>query len=850
MAQTTPEQQRTNRSIVTIEDGTRMRGPGFWWCVVLGVGLMLLGLGLGAGGVWLLILGGSWYYLAAGIGLLISGGLIAQRNSLGAWIYVLTWLVTVVWAYFEIGFDGWGMLPRDLSPTILLLIVLATLPALRRRRFYWIGSRSSAAAIILVALAVGFQYTPDDVALAQDNAAATADKDNTPVTPTSDENTQNKIGQTAQAGTTTIAATGVAIATAPTQDLKVGADWPVYGGTDLGKRYSPLNQITPQNVAQLQKVWTYHTGDMPSGPTKDKYSPENTPIKIGDRLFMCSPMNIAIAVDAKTGTEIWRHDPEVSPDAIPYGATCRGVAYYHVPNATEGQPCAQRIIETTLDARMIALDAGTGQACADFGQNGQVDLNDGIGKKVPGWYAVDAPPIIVRGVVVVGAQVKDVEATEGPSGVIRGYDAVTGKLAWAWDMMHPDRQGPPPAGETYARGTPNMWTEPAADPELGYVYLPMGNTSVDYWGGNRAPEEIKYSSAIVAVDVTTGRPVWHFQTVHYDVWDYDLGSQPSLIDFPGKNGPVPAMILPSKTGQIYLLNRKTGEPLAPVTEKPVPTGGVEPENLSKTQPYSDYAHLDQPDLTEADMWGATPIDQLICRIQFRRAAYQGEYTPPTADRPFIEYPSYNGGSDWGSMAVDEQRGIAVANYNDVAMYDQLIPRAEADKMGLKPITERNPGEDGKADYGAQTGAPYAIHTNAGWRLPTGLPCTQPPFGRIRAFDIKSGKTLWDKPFGTAVNNGPFGIPSHLPLTIGTPNNGGPIITGSGLIFIAATTDDMLRAYDLKSGKILWQTKLPGGGQANPLTYEVDGRQFIVIAPGGHHFMHTKISDAVVAYALP
>lgn len=850
-------QIQSNQSLID-KGSERRRGPsvrrgaGYWWAAILGAILVIFGLIIGGGGAWLLTLGGTWYYLVAGIGLIVSGGLIMRHDRWGVWIYVATWLMTVIWAYSEVGFDGWALVPRDLGPTILLVAVLLTLPVLAARgprRAHSGAAWSSAAAIALVAGSFAYHYGGPHGAAAQEAATGETVPNNAVAVP--QNATPKAAAPSAEAAQgVVIPATGVSVSSAPTQNLRVGADWPAYGGTDLAKRYSPLDEITTQNVAKLQKVWTFHTGDMPNEKTQGKYSPEDTPIKVGHTLYMCSPMNIMIAVDAANGKKIWSYNPKVPDDAIPYGATCRGVAYYKTPKAAPDAPCTERIIESTLDARLLAVDAKTGRLCTDFGKNGKVDLNEGIGKSAPGWYAVDVPPVIVRGIVVVGAQVKDVEATQGPSGVIRGYDAVTGKLAWAWDMEHPDNQGAPPPGQTYGRGTPNMWTEPAADPELGYVYLPLGNTSVDYWGGDRTPQEKKYSSALVAVDVTTGKPVWQFQTVHFDVWDYDLGSQPSLIDFPTDRGSVPALILPSKTGQIFVLDRKTGKPLVPVEERKVPGGGVEPQNMSKTQPYSTYAHLDDPPLKASDTWGMTPIDQLVCRIQFHRAAYAGEYTPPTADRPFIEYPSYNGGSDWGSMAVDEHNGIVVANYNNLAMYDQLIPREKANELGLKPITERKPGQEGKPDYGAQAGAPYAIYTNAGWRLPTGLPCTKPPFGRIRAFDLKTGKTLWDHPFGSATNNGPFGIASHLPITIGTPNNGGPIVTAGGLIFVAATTDDELRAISLKTGKVLWKAHLPGGGQATPMTYKVDGRQYIVIAPGGHHFMHTKVSDAVVAYALP
>jgi quinoprotein glucose dehydrogenase len=252
------------------------------------------------------------------------------------------------------------------------------------------------------------------------------------------------------------------------------------------------------------------------------------------------------------------------------------------------------------------------------------------------------------------------------------------------------------------------------------------------------------------------------------------------------------------------------------------------------------------------MWGMSPVDQMICRIQFRRASYAGFYTPPTSRQHSIEYPGYNGGSDWGGIAVDPARGIIVANYNDMPNYNRLVPRAEADKLGWAPRSQTR-GEIGGAEGAGdpQAGTPYAISVNAGWRLPgTGLLCKEPPYGGIRAIELSTGRTIWDRPFGTARNNGPFGIPSRLPVSIGTPNNGGAVITAGGLIFIAAATDDLIRAIDLQTGKTLWSDVLPAGGQATPMTYEVAGRQYLVIMAGGHHFMETKIGDALVAYALP
>ncbi|AJY45946.1 membrane-bound PQQ-dependent dehydrogenase, glucose/quinate/shikimate family [Martelella endophytica] len=808
---------------------TTSLGAAGWWSRIFALILILIGIVLTAGGVWLIALGGSWYYAVAGIALLYSGFGFWQIRMKGFYVYLATWALTLVWAFWEVGFSGWDLVPRVVAPTVLLIGSLFTLPALSRTpepHSEMTPAMSLVGAFAMAGLAL-FLMQGMAHAATGDTAVASPDK-------------------SAVKGTGTMVSTsaeGVNV-------RRSGADWPYYGGSRDATRYSPLDQINVDNVKNLKEVWHFHTGDMPDKDAKGSYSPENTPLKVGSHVYVCSAKDELISLDAGTGKEEWRYDPKVPDDAVPYGATCRGVAYYQVPTMSADAPCAERIIIGTLDARLIAIDAEHGRLCEDFGDKGMVYLEKGLGKTVPGWYAITAPPTIVRGVIVVGAQVKDGQAENAPSGVIRGYSAENGKLAWAWDMGAPDRTGAPTDGETYTRGTPNMWTAATADPELGYVYLPLGNSSVDYYGGNRKPYENEYNSSLVAIDVTTGKPGWHFQTVHYDLWDYDLGSQVSLVDMKTDNGTVPALVLPSKQGQIYVLNRKTGESLFPVEERPVPSGGVEPDNLAKTQPYSGYAHLDQPKLTARDMWGMSPIDQLWCRIQFRRAHYDGEYTAPTADKPYIEYPGYNGGSDWGSVAIDPKDRILVANYNDMPNFNQLIPREKADEMGLKPINEGGERKSAEGKGDPQTGSPYAINVNAGWQMPTGMLCSAPPYGHIRAIDLDTGKTLWDEPFGSAVNNGPFGIPTHLPLTIGTPNNGGPLVTAGGLIFIAATTDNKFRAIDLKTGKVVWETDLPAGGQANPMTYEENGRQFVVLAPGGHHFMKTKVGDDVIAWALP
>ncbi|HEV7278438.1 MAG TPA: membrane-bound PQQ-dependent dehydrogenase, glucose/quinate/shikimate family [Devosiaceae bacterium] len=836
------------------------RGIGFWLIAALALVLAVFGLLLVGGGVWLISLGGSWYYALAGAGLLLTAWFLFRQSPAAIWIYLLTYAATVVWALWEVGLDGWAQVPRLVAPTVVLVLVLLTIPGLRRGSRH---GRGAVAASLAGLLAIGATVMmlnggPENRLVAQETTVEVV-PEAAPVAPLRPVDPAAGLSparpmQPLQPPAEQPEAAPEASERSYSEMLEVGADWPAYGGTYHATRFSPLDQITRGNAGELEQVWEYRTGDLPEEDdgSEGKYAPETTPLVIDGRMYLCTAMNILIGLDADTGLEFWRYDPGVSTDAIPYSASCRGVAYYEAPDARPADACGTRVIEGTIDARLIAVDAQTGLPCDDFGTAGQVNLLEGIGDSVPGFFAVTSPPTIVRGVVVIGHQVLDNQRRDAPSGVVRGYDAITGELLWAWDMLQPDLDGLPPEGETYSRGTPNMWTIATGDDELGHVYLPMGNSAVDYYGATRTETENEYATSLVALDVTSGEVAWHFQTVHYDVWDYDLGSQGTLVDFPTAEGSVPALILPSKQGEIYVLDRATGEPLVPYEERPVPIGGVEPENLSPTQPFSLYHSLLQPDLEEKDMWGMTPLDQLWCRIQFREAYYEGVYTPPSADRRWIQYPGYNGGSDWGGISIDTDRGIIIANYNDMPNHNRLIPREEVDELGVRPIDDAvGSSEDAPDSLAPQAGTPYGIDVNAGWRVPfTGMLCKQPPYGGIRAIDLATGETLWDQPFGTARKNGPFGIPSMLPIDIGTPNNAGPILTASGLVIIAATTDDLIRAMDIETGEVVWQEVLPAGGQATPITYEVDGRQYVAIMAGGHHFMETPIGDYVIAWALP
>lgn len=838
------------------------RAGGFF-AKLVGIIVALAGLALGGGGLYLVILGGSWYYLIAGILMLISGIQLLRGRASGAWIYALIFIGTFLWTAWEAGLNYWGWIPRFDVVLILGILVALVTPSLNGGPSRKVGF--SLAGILFLGLVVagalafvpgrGYQHL-DTVPEVADNSFATD------------------------------------VGNAQPADDPAAEDWTAYGRDSAATRYSPLDQITPDNVGNLEVAWQYRTGDL----LDLRWGSENTPLKVGDSVYVCTSHNILISLNAATGEENWRYDPQVSNEDIPYTAACRGVTYYEVPEerlnasndttsseqeerstasdsqnesgsqapaeeasaqpavaANDDQVCRTRIIAGTLDGRIIEVDATTGEPCTDFGDNGQVDIKRNMGETPPGYVSINSAPVVVRDVIVTGHQVLDGQRRYPPSGVIKGFDAVTGEIQWAWDAARPDRSEPLTGGETYVRGSPNMWTTAVGDSKLGMVYLPMANSAADYWSSSRTPEENEWASSLVALDVETGLPVWHFQTAHKDVWDYDPGSQPTLIDFPTDNGKVPAVVMPTKQGEIYVFNRETGELLGGgAEERPVPQGGAEPEQRSETQPFSLYATLRQPDITEHDMWGMSPFDQLFCRIQYHQASWKGMYTPPTADQPWIQYTGYNGGSDWGSVAIDPRRGVIVANYNDMPNYNELVPRDVANKLGWVPREEQEAdggGAEGAGDPQANT--PYAINVNAGWRVPyTGLLCKQPPYGHIRAIDLASGKTLWDRPFGTARSNGPWGIRSGLPIDIGTPNNGGSVVTAGGLIFIAAATDDLIRAIDIESGETVWQAPLPAGGQANPMVYEADGRQYLVIVATGHHFMETPSGDYVIAYALP
>lgn len=763
--------------------------------------LIAIGAALGWLGGQLIALDGSPYYLIAGLMVIGAGLLLWRGDRRGAGLYGLMLLGTYVWALWEVGIDGWALAPRVIAPTLLGLWLLTPWAYPRgekaTKRNAPKAAIATAAGIALVILATGYFVTGD---------------------------TSSTIP-------------------AASNDSGDG-EWRAWGNDQGGTRFSPLNQITPENVGQLEIAWTYRTGFKQTGLPAPF---EATPLKIGDSLYLCTPANDVIALDAETGREKWYFRAGTDESRVGF-AVCRGVAYYRDPTAGEG-PCAERIITATVDARLLAIDARTGSLCPAFGKGGAIDLRRGMGFVDKGYYYVTSAPQTIRGKIVLGGWVSDNQHVDEPAGVIRAFDAVTGAFAWAFDAGRPDRQGEPAAGEYYTRGTPNSWAPISADESLGLVYLPTGNSVPDWYGGQRRPFDDKYSSSVVAIDAETGVVRWSFQTAHHDLWDYDVASQPTLYDLPMGDRRVPALIQPTKRGEIFVLDRRTGKPLTAVEERPVPQTTVPGERTSPTQPFSTgMPSFAGPTLTETMMWGLTPLDQAWCRIEFLRSNYTGTLTPPTIGKQTLVYPGYVGGSDWGGVSIDTDRDILIGNSNRVAIRSILIPRKDADAMGIKPIAEGHHGNVGGTS--AQGGTPYAVRITP-FLSPLNVPCQQPPFGMLSAIDMKTRKLLWSKPFGTARDSGPFGMESMLPITMGVPNTAGSVVTRSGLTFIGATQDRYLRAFDTVSGRKLWQDRLPAGGQATPMSYmSRSGRQFVVIAAGGNFTLRSKTGDYVVAYALP
>jgi quinoprotein glucose dehydrogenase len=774
---------------------------------------VVLGLALIGGGVYLATLGGSLYYVLAGLGLAVTGVLVYRRHRAALGLLAVLLLATLVWSLVEVRLDWWQLLPR-LNVWFVAGIWLL-LPFVYRRlrpaggadrgRAALFASVAVTALIGIVSLFVAYHDIDGEVPAA--SMAATGEHD----------------------------AAGVA-----------HNDWAGYGRSNRGDRYAPAAQITPANAGQLQQAWSYHTGDFKGPHDPLEIANEVTPLKVNGMLYLCTPHNIVVALDPDTGKVIWRHDPKINRDAVTYQhMICRGVSYWDVnaapapANAAPTIECPRRIFAPTMDATLIALNADTGAPCKTFGDNGVVGLTHGMAMKTRGFLMPTSPPAVSRSMIVMAASVTDNDSINEPSGVIRGFDPVSGKLVWNWDAARPDETAPIGTGQTYVNNSPNSWGVSSIDEKLGMVYIPMGNETPDTWGGRRNQNGERFNSAIVALDLATGKLRWVYQTVHHDIWDMDIGGQPTLVDIDTPKGRVPSLVATTKRGDIYVIDRRDGALVVPAPEKPVPQGNVAAgDHVSPTQPFSMLTFLPERNISETDMWGTSPFDQLACRVIFKERRYEGPFTPQTAGKGAVISPGPLGIFEWGGATVDPVRQLLIVNPDYMGFLERLVPRAQADvkggsgtEMGLQP----------------QTGTPFAVEIKP-FLSPLGFPCQAPPWGYVAAVDLKTMKKVWMHKNGTTRDSGPVPIP----LPLGVPSLGGMVTTGGGVAFLASTLDYYIRGYDVRNGKVVWKARLPAGGQANPMSYVSDktGKQYVVVMAGGHGSLGTKMGDEMVAFALP
>ena len=742
---------------------------------IFAITLFFIAAPLVLGGLQLLVLGGSVYYIFAGLAVGCSAYFLWNKRHLASLIYGVFFLLTVVWAFIESGTNLWALAPRILFFAGIGLIFLT--PWVRKPLYEGFPpplfpstiSRIIPILTVVITIFVFIEGTGYEV------------KEMSPRSQINTVNTQT--------------------------------DWPSYGNTVKGTRYSPLDQINVTNASDLELAWTYRTGA--GGAFKA------TPLMVGNLLYVCTGGNRVVAVDAENGALVWQFDPLIDPEHLAqaryFTTGCRGVSYYAAPEGYEGE-CPERILTNTTDARLIAINAVSGERCSFFGDQGEVNLTIGMGNDPRIANFQTSPPGIVSGNVVVGGWVIDNRSVGPPSGVVRAFNAITGEFAWAWDMGRPGITSEPLRGEVYTRGTPNVWSLFSVDEELGLIYAPTGNETPDYFGGYRMDVSDEYASSIVAIEGATGNVRWSYQTVHHDIWDYDVPSQPTLIDLPNeRGGKVKAVLQPTKRGEIFVLNRETGEPLFDIQELPVPqTGGVPEDYVASTQPFTMDLPVWRMQLDETKMWGLTPLDQLWCRIEYRKMRYEGHFTVPGIGT-ILQNPGATGGFNWGSVSVDEANNLMVVNPLYMANQLTLIPRDQLPEGVV----------------GSQLGTPYS-HNTQRFMSPLHVPCMQPPYGTLGVVDLETKELLWQKPIGTAKHTGPtfFGtlnLPTRLPLTVGTPQTGGTVTTAGGIIFSAGAFDNTVRATNLMNGEELWNHAIPFTAKGTPMTYlSPQGNQTLIV----------------------
>ncbi len=765
------------------------------------IGLMCVSLG-----AYLVYLGGSIYYAFAGIAVLLTWWFLMRGNTGAIFVYGGLIAVTLIWAIYESGIDFLSLLPRVAMWLGLGLWFVTPWYAKSLRRKGNTELVANKKWIVIPALATV-------AVLVFAGAKGPVDKGS---------------------GTGSVR---------EINDAEPTSDWRHWGNSVGGTRFAEIDQINTETVARLKEVWRFRTG------VSEVF--KSVPLQVGNHLYVCAANNIVIALDSDSGEEIWRYDPEIRLSfQSQYMKTCRGVAYHEAPIDHQGQ-CPKRIVIGALDARLIALDAITGELCSDFGVNGEVNLTKGMGITHDYQYAVTAPPLVADDVLVVGGMVADTQELGMPSGVVRAFDALTGDFAWAWDLGNPGEHGEPGEGQTYTPGTPNVWTVMSYDPELDLVFAPTGNPPPDYYGGTRRAFDDEFSSSVVAIDAATGAAQWKYQTVHHDIWDYDLPAQPVLVDVDKNGDAVPAVAVPTKMGDIFLLDRRDGTQVFPMPERAAPQNPELGEYLSPTQPVSALPSF-HPFRHEKDMWGLTPLDQMVCRIEYKMMRYDGMYTPPTIAGPLLTggtliAPGNFGGFNWGSVSVDADNGLLVATPMLLAHRLMLFTPEQVAKAGPiarfllgknhpavrmdpnAPIPEtREPNPDDPYDYARINyyGMPQPFMS----RLGTGVPCFEPPWSKIAVIDLNTRELLWSRPLGSMKEAGPFGIRSGLPFDVGVAVQGSTLTTRGGLTFMASTMDSTVRAFDIRNGDLKWSAELPGNSQAQPMTYQSKktGKQHLIV----------------------
>ncbi|GAB5489449.1 MAG: glucose/quinate/shikimate family membrane-bound PQQ-dependent dehydrogenase [Parasphingorhabdus sp.] len=774
-----------------------------WTFVVL---LWIVGLTLTFLGGFLGYLGGSLYYILAGVATIAIAVFVKRRSSMAPKIYSAILIGTLIWSLFEAELHFLALLPRLAAWLVLGLWFLSPWyrqsmatdgegANSRSTNGWWIGAPSM---IALVVLTIGSMQGY----------------------------IRNGTGTVRQADAT-----------------ETSSDWKHYGNDPGGTRFAGLTDINTKTVGGLKEVWRYRTG------VEEDF--KATPLNVNGMLYICAALNVVIAIDDSTGKEIWRYEPGLQPPAThQYAKTCRGLAYHEAQEGYSGQ-CAKRVVTATVNASLIAVDALTGKLCTDFGQAGVVDTRQGLGEHQVNDYYFTSPPLIAGNNLVVGGLVNDTQNLGLPSGVVRAFDAMTGKFVWAWDMGNPGEYGEPAEAEIYTPGTPNVWSIMSYDPDLDLLFAPTGNAGPDYFGGARRNFDDEWSSAVVAIDAATGEPRWKYQTVHHDIWDYDAPAQPVLVDVTKNGKKIPSVAVPTKMGDIFLLDRRNGEPVHAIPEKPAPQGAVDGEYLSPTQPASPLPNF-HPYLHEKDMWGLTPIDQLVCRIEYRSMRYEGMYTPPSVPTGLTNtgtmlYPGNFGGFNWGSVSVDADNGLLVAAPMMLAHRLILVTPEQVAEAGPQaalllgknhPAVHLDPngpmpkmGEpDANDPFDHRRIKFFGIPMPFMSRLGTGVPCFEPPWSRIAVMDLNTKELLWSRPAGDMSDSGPFNLRSGISYDVGTAVRAGTLTTRGGLTFLSSTMDSKIRAFDIRTGEEKWEASLPGNGQSTPMSYrsKKNGKQYLIV----------------------